>query len=486
MTQPKKEISDKIRYPEPDRVLTQKPSIVKYLRYLLFFGPGAVLVSMTVGQGQLIIGPQIGAWAGYSLLWIVSINIGSYILGYISCRFLMISGLSLMDIFAIKTRKGWFNWVLIIIMAVFIPVFAATIIITLGHSVQWIVGGGEPIIWGVMCCLIAALFILAGRYRFLEVTQAFFVAVLSIGAIISVFMIEPDILNIIPNFFNVGYFPQYPAWVDSVEGFTKTPIPILMLGYLGTLTITMIPVVGYIGWIKLKKWGIFRNQKDPNKFSHSLLEKYVKKDKIDYLPDDKGEVKKSRILLKPLKVDLGLAFILVSIISAAYVIAGAKLLGPRHIIPSDLNLIRTQAVIFTEIAPWLEPLFKVSVFFAFFGTMYAGFEAASRMLYETGRSISKKVENMQYVNFIRILIVLILGVGIPLAIIMSFFGLSFFLVLSLTLMFLGVISVVIYGAGALYITQTVLPEKYRLHPIIVGLAVLSLLLLCLPLLGFFV
>jgi len=90
------------------------------------------LASMTIGQGQLILGPQIGAWAGYALLWLITLNIGSYLIAYVGSRFTLLSGISLMDIFAIKTRRGWVNWLLISIMAIFVPAFAATIITTLG------------------------------------------------------------------------------------------------------------------------------------------------------------------------------------------------------------------------------------------------------------------------------------------------------------------------------------------------------------------
>lgn len=50
-----------ISYPEPNKVFTEKKSFKKYLKYLLFFGPGAIVASLTIGQGQLILGPQIGA-----------------------------------------------------------------------------------------------------------------------------------------------------------------------------------------------------------------------------------------------------------------------------------------------------------------------------------------------------------------------------------------------------------------------------------------
>jgi len=151
---------EQIIFPEPDVVLTEKPSIKKYLRYLLFFGPGAVVASLTIGQGQLILGPQIGAWAGFSLLWLITINIGSYIIAYTSCRFTMISGIGIMDLFAIKTKKGWLNWLFIIIMLMFIPIFTATIITSLGQALEWIFGFGHYLIWGISFCLLAGILVL--------------------------------------------------------------------------------------------------------------------------------------------------------------------------------------------------------------------------------------------------------------------------------------------------------------------------------------
>ena len=98
MTEKKKDL---IEFSDPDPVLLENPSLKKYIKYLSFFGPGAIVASLTIGQGQLIIGPQIGAWAGFALLWLISLNIGSYIIAYVSCRFTMLSGINVMDLFTL-------------------------------------------------------------------------------------------------------------------------------------------------------------------------------------------------------------------------------------------------------------------------------------------------------------------------------------------------------------------------------------------------
>ena len=475
-----------ITYPEPPAVITEKPSVKKYLKYLLFFGPGAIVASATIGQGQLILGPQIGAWAGFSLLWLITISVGSFIIAYMSCRFTMLTGIGLMDLFALKTKFSWLNWIFILIMIPFIPIFTGTIMTSLGQSLAWIFGFGHYLLWGISFCFFAGILVIFGRYKLLEYTQALFVIVLAAGAIISVISLRPDILEIIPNYFIINAPSQFPEWVSqNYPSVTNTSIPLYMLGYLGTLTFTIIALIGYLGWIKVKKWGIFSYQDNPFAFSQDCFDSFKRQGKITYLPENAEEQKKAKRLLVPLKVDIAIAFLIIALVSSAYMIAGALLLGPEQLLPRDAKLIQDQVIIFDHMADWLKPLFQISVFFALFGTVYAGFEAASRMLYETGRNLIKPLRTMSYKKFIIIIFLYLMIAGSLLAIAMSM-GLSVLLMLSITLMFLGVIGVIIYGAGALILTQKALPKAYRLGPIRVVLVIGGIVCLAIPLLFFFI
>ncbi|MBU1941927.1 MAG: hypothetical protein KKC68_09165, partial [Candidatus Thermoplasmatota archaeon] len=130
---------------------------------------------------------------------------------------------------------------------------------------------------------------------------------------------------------------------------------------------------------------------------------------------------------------------------------------------------------------WLTPLYQISVFFALFGTAYAGFEAASRMLFETSKHLSKRINRLPYRKFLVLLMIYILVTGIPVSILI-YFGVSVVLILSLTLLFIGVVGVVIYGFGAIYMSQKVLPKDYRLKPLGLILALIGLAFMMLPLL----
>ena len=475
-----------ISYPEPPAVIKEKTSLKKYLKYLLFFGPGAIAASVTIGQGQLILGPQIGAWAGFSLLWLITISIGSFIIAYMSCRFTMLTGIGLMDLFTIKTKFSWLNWLFIFIMIPFIPIFTGTIITSLGQSLTWIFGVGHYLVWGLSFCFFAGILVILGRYKILEYTQAFFIVILVVGAIISVISLKPDLLQIIPNYFIINAPTTFPEWVSqNYPSVTTTSIPLYMLGYLGTITFTIITLIGYLGWIKVKKWGIFKHQDDPLVFSQKCYESFQKHGKITYLSENAEEKKKAKQLLIPLKVDLTIAFIVIAIVSSTYMIAGTLLLGPQQLLPRDAKLIQDQVIIFDHLADWLKPLFQISVFFALFGTVYAGFEAASRMLYETGKNIIKPLRKMSYKKFILIVFIYLFITGGLLSVAMSM-GISVLLMLSITLMFLGVIGVIIYGTGALILTQRVLPEAYKLGLIEVLFVIAGIVCLAIPLLFFFI
>jgi hypothetical protein len=356
----------------------------------------------------------------------------------------------------------------------------------LGQSLAWIFNVGHYLLWGISFCTLAGLLVILGRYKILEYTQAFFVVILGVGAIISVISLKPDIIEIIPHYFIINTPLDFPTWVyDKYPSVTNTSIPLYMLGYLGTLTFTIITLIGYLGWIKVKKWGIYAHQENPLAFSQQCFDSFQSEGKITYLPKTSQEKVKAKRLLTPLKVDLSIAFVTIAIVSSTYMIAGKILLEPNQLLPQDTNLIEDQVIIFEHMADWLKPIFQISVCFALFGTVYAGFEAASRMLYETGRNLIKPLRTISYKKFTWVIFFYLLSTGIPLSIAMSM-GVSTLFLLSLTLMFIGVIGVILYGVGSLVLTQKALPMSYRLGPLGVFFVVGSILCLAIPFIFLFI
>jgi len=63
---------------------------------------------------------------------------------------------------------------------------------------------------------------------------------------------------------------------------------------------------------------------------------------------------------------------------------------------------------------------------------------------------------------------------------------SVLLLLSITLMFIGVIGVIVYGIGVVYLSQTVLPEKYKLSKTGLLIGIIGIFFMCIPLFFIFI
>ena len=104
---------------------------------------------------------------------------------------------------------------------------------------------------------------------------------------------------------------------------------------------------------------------------------------------------------------------------------------------------------------------------------------------KSSKNISMGVGDIQYKRFMGYLLLYILVIGIPLSILI-YRGVSVILMLSITLLFIGVIGVIIYRIGVIYMSQRVLPEKYKLGKIGLTASILSVVLMSIPLLFLFI
>jgi hypothetical protein len=81
----------------------------------------------------------------------------------------------------------------------------------------------------------------------------------------------------------------------------------------------------------------------------------------------------------------------------------------------------------------------------------------------------------------------ILVTSIPLAILMYIDpNFSVLFLLSITLLFIGVIGVIIYGIGVISLSQTVLPKEYHLGIIGLFLSFLAVILITIPFVFLFI
>jgi len=71
MTSKRENVKKTFFFPEPDKLFTEKFSVRKVLKYMAFFGPAAIVASVSVGGGETILAARTGAWSGYGLIWLI-------------------------------------------------------------------------------------------------------------------------------------------------------------------------------------------------------------------------------------------------------------------------------------------------------------------------------------------------------------------------------------------------------------------------------
>ena len=84
----------KIKYPDLLPEYTEKISPGRFFKLLKSFGPAAIVASISVGAGESVLAVRVGAWAGYSMMWVVliAVIIKAGLITYLLGRYTVLTG----------------------------------------------------------------------------------------------------------------------------------------------------------------------------------------------------------------------------------------------------------------------------------------------------------------------------------------------------------------------------------------------------------
>ncbi|MCU0850380.1 MAG: Nramp family divalent metal transporter [Candidatus Thermoplasmatota archaeon] len=409
-----------------------------YLRYLKYFGPGAVVACMTIGAGDIVLAPRIGAWAVplYSALWVITFAmITKGLTAYLATRYSLLSGEHIMTLFSRVRPYGWINIFSLVTGFLLLPFLIATFLTILGNVFTLFTGTGDFIIWGVSLGLFIALFGALSSYKIIERIQLVFVIFLCFGAIVAVAVVNPDWFAILKGLFT----PQVPTiatWVTS-EDIIAFPVMFQLAAIYGTMHGTYADITAYISW-----W-ILRVQ-------------------------EKKVALKSEIMTG-VKLDLFISFTIVAIFMVAFLAAGVVILGQRQIVPNGVDLISAQQSIYTQISPIVgNVIYPIAMVGVIAGSIYAGMDAVPRMIKAWLDPLSKRVQKISFKRFQLYIVLYLLFTSVPL----MFFEKPIIL-MTIYLLLTGVFGMWLLGWGALWANQKKLPKEQRLGKTKMTLFVIS-------------
>lgn len=399
----------------------------RYLSYLKYFGPGAIIACMTIGAGDIVLAPRIGAWAVplYSALWIITFAmITKGLTAYLATRYSLLSGEHIMSLFARVRPRGWINIISLIIGFVLLPFMIATFLTILGNVLTRFTGTGDFILWGVGLGLAIALLGFISSYKIIERIQLLFVMFLSIGAVIAVVVVHPDWFAILKGLFT-PQVPKVASWVTA-EDIIAVPVMLQLAAIYGTMHGAYADFTAYISWWRLR-----------------VHEKKV--------------ALKSEIMAG-VKVDLLVSFLVVAIFMVAFLAAGVVILGKNQLVPNGVDLISKQQNIYAVISPFVgNYLYPIAMVVVIGGSIYAGMDATPRMIKAWLDPLSTRVQKVSFKRFQGYILLYLLFVSVPLMFIQKPI-----ILMTIYLLLTGVFGMWLLGWGALWANQKHLPKEQRL------------------------
>ena len=394
--------------PEPYQgVFTEPWSLRKLGRVATMFGPAAIVASVAIGAGETIVVVQAGTWAGYGLLWLVllSVLVKGVFVTYLLGRYTAVSGEPISQRLArLPGPRGWLLITLIVLeMAAAGPLWAA-IARPCGDLLHHLLIAGEQAAADTAQelaaykleafyerCLTTVFIVAAGlfslmlTYEKLERQQVIICGILVVGTIIGTLMVRPDFLEVLKGTLSFGKFPELPDWAPTAARENIALTLVTTFGYVGG---SVLGYIVYANWISLHGWGLT---------SHPQLEAIKRRAGAgrpsDYLPTDAKMAQRIRDSLVSLKWDVGCGAIVLWVVSASFMIAGAAVIYPLLETGqidgafSGWSLLTDQAYIWRNVHESLIWVYYVCVLVALWGTLQAFPEIYSRVIADFASAI---------------------------------------------------------------------------------------------------
>lgn len=439
--------------PPPAELVSRRPSAATVLK---FFGPGAIIASLTVGSGESILASREGAVFGYAVLWaLVAATIAKAAIVYSSNRYMVLTGEHPMTRFAraLPGPRGWFAALLTVICFASFPGWSSGVARALGDYLS-VLGAGNALMWAIGLLALAAVVSWAGGYDVLEKAQIAIAGAMVLMVLIAVFVAQPEWLGVAQGFVP-GPLAYEPFVADAYPDIASVSVYVELAIFLGGIGGGMYDYIGYTGMLREKRWGMLGHAE-----IDAISERLAGNDARATHPIATTEENQARArgwVRAPL-IDMVVAFAAVGIIGAAFAINGSAILGADQTVPEGNDVLSYQSKFLGVISPLFEYFYIVAIVMVLFGTIYALWEAYTWTAYESLSALSKRVRTAGQ----RRMRPYVYGWTMAGAIAMLLTGADFVQLIAPASIVGGIIACGIYGAGMLYIDKVNMPAAYRM------------------------
>lgn len=414
---------------------------------------------MTVGTGETIFAPRVGAVFGYPMLWVPLIAvIFKAVQVYAGARYIVLTGEHPLRAWSrIPGPRAWVAKLLGVVSIIAFPMWMAALSDALASLCVWITGIGQEStwgrpLWGTAIILTATTLSLIQTYSIIERISTLILVLKMVLILLAILVVKPDWPAALWGML-VPHLPAYEPWViTKYPDFGGRTVFLEMAVLMGAVGGGVQDYLGYVGFLREKNWGAAGQASD----------------KPRDLSLEPGIVARGLHWLRAPALDAMFSFGSVLLITICFMILGAAVLHPLRLVPTDADLYSKQSQFLGLIHPRLISVYKAGVFFAIFGAIYGMLPVYARTTYEISIAIwPKRSWNF---NRLRFWVIIYSAVG---ALLLLWTGFKTVVLAGIVAPFAGILGCGLWCLAMIWVEWKQLPSAYRMSKWLLALTVIA-------------
>jgi Mn2+/Fe2+ NRAMP family transporter len=298
-------------------------------------GPSMVWAAEYIGSGEVILATRTGAILGMTVLWAIVIGIFlKFWIGMSGARYTVCTGEGMIDMCdRVAGPKHWAVWIILVAQFASAAFSIGALATASGVFVNSLIPIGASLS-GWIVTFVAVGIVWSGVFNVLKIVMSFFVLIIVLGVLYVAAHAFPGftefIRSLAPN------IPQVPEWAAGIEGVSTNPWKEI-LPLLGWSAGGFASQVWYTYWVLGAGYGAAAGRGYGRPADVSSLREMGR----DAAERIKG-------WCRVLYVDSSLAMVIGIVVTGAFFIAGAGILGPQQLAPEGNEVAFTLSKVFSE------------------------------------------------------------------------------------------------------------------------------------------
>jgi len=306
-----------------DEMTIKKPPVG--LAVLMLVGPAFIWAAEYIGSGEVILATRTGAILGNTILWAVVIGIFlKFWIGMCGGRYTVCTGEGMIDMIdRVPGPSHWGVWIVLVAQFAAATISIGSLATAAGVFVNSIIPIGATLA-GWFVTFFALAIVWSGAFNVLKIVMSIFVLIIVLGVLYVAAHVFPGFTefmrSLIPN------IPEVAPWAAAAEGGSENPwkeiLPLLGWGAGGFAS-----QVWYTYWVLGAGYGAAAGRGYGRPADVSMLGKMGRE-----------SAEKIKGWCRVLYVDASLAMVIGIVVTSAFLIAGAGILGPAQIAPKGAQV----------------------------------------------------------------------------------------------------------------------------------------------------